>query len=162
MVNVQVNPCQHNLRALNEQPGSSRMFRSANVLDRFPEDFMSQLTTEETKNLRFQIGTSRAGRGGRRQNSLCLSAWVRGKKTRSVLISENTVRPMANEPKRIGVDREQVQDNFCADIPVDRLVGRYSSKGCGLRLVEPTPRRVAQLVSMPGLRQTARTLRPNT
>ena len=33
-------------------------------LDRFPEDFMFQLTTEETKNLRFQIGTSRAGRGG--------------------------------------------------------------------------------------------------
>ena len=35
-------------------------------LDRFPEDFMFQLTTEETENLRFQIGTSRAGHGGRR------------------------------------------------------------------------------------------------
>lgn len=35
-------------------------------LDRFPEDFMFQLTTEETENLRFQIGTSSAGHGGRR------------------------------------------------------------------------------------------------
>ncbi|MDY6987747.1 MAG: ORF6N domain-containing protein [Thermodesulfobacteriota bacterium] len=35
-------------------------------LDRFPEDFMFQLTAEETENLRFQIGTSRAGHGGRR------------------------------------------------------------------------------------------------
>ena len=34
-------------------------------LDRFPEDFMFQLTAEESKNLRFQIGTSKQ-RGGRR------------------------------------------------------------------------------------------------
>ena len=35
-------------------------------LDRFPEDFMFQLTTEEAENLRFQIGTSKKQRGGRR------------------------------------------------------------------------------------------------
>jgi phage regulator Rha-like protein len=35
-------------------------------LDRFPEDFMFQLTKEETESLRFQIGTSKEGRGGRR------------------------------------------------------------------------------------------------
>lgn len=35
-------------------------------LDRFPEDFMFRLTDEETKSLRFQIGTSNTGRGGRR------------------------------------------------------------------------------------------------
>jgi len=34
--------------------------------DRFPEDFMFQLTIEEAKSLRFQIGTSNKGRGGRR------------------------------------------------------------------------------------------------
>ena len=33
---------------------------------RFPEDFMFQLTEEEAKSLRFQIGTSKTGRGGRR------------------------------------------------------------------------------------------------
>ena len=38
-------------------------------LDRFPDDFMFQLTAEETVRLRCQIGTSndRAGRGGRRE-----------------------------------------------------------------------------------------------
>lgn len=36
-------------------------------LDRFPEDFMFQLTEEETEELlRFQIGISKPGRGGRR------------------------------------------------------------------------------------------------
>jgi hypothetical protein len=34
--------------------------------DRFPEDFMFQLSEEETESLRFQIGTSKVGRGGRR------------------------------------------------------------------------------------------------
>jgi len=35
-------------------------------LDRFPDDFMFQLTAEEVANLRFQIGTSSFGHGGRR------------------------------------------------------------------------------------------------
>jgi phage regulator Rha-like protein len=39
-------------------------------LTRFPEDFMFQLTAEEEKSLRFQIGISKAeGRGGRRYRS---------------------------------------------------------------------------------------------
>src|SRR5438105_739769 len=35
-------------------------------LDRFPEDFMFQLTPPEAESLRFQFGTSNQGRGGRR------------------------------------------------------------------------------------------------
>ena|ERR1700686_1860681 len=35
-------------------------------LNRFPEDFRFQLTKEEAETLRFQIGTSNEGRGGRR------------------------------------------------------------------------------------------------
>lgn len=35
-------------------------------LDRFPDDFMFQLTEEEAKNLRCQIGTSKKQHGGRR------------------------------------------------------------------------------------------------
>ena len=35
-------------------------------MDRFPEDFMIQLTHDEFNFLRFQIGTSKKGRGGRR------------------------------------------------------------------------------------------------
>ncbi len=34
--------------------------------NRFPEDFMFQLTAEETTSLRLQIATSKEGRGGRR------------------------------------------------------------------------------------------------
>ena len=35
-------------------------------LDRFPHEFMFQLSPEEVESLRFQIGTSKKGRGGRR------------------------------------------------------------------------------------------------
>ncbi len=35
-------------------------------VQRFPEDFMFQLTEEEYESLRFQIGTSKPKRGGRR------------------------------------------------------------------------------------------------
>lgn len=34
--------------------------------ERFPPDFMFQLNTAEAENLRFQLGTSKIGRGGRR------------------------------------------------------------------------------------------------
>ena len=34
--------------------------------DRFPKDFLFQLTEDEWKNLRYQIGTSSLGHGGRR------------------------------------------------------------------------------------------------
>ncbi len=37
-------------------------------MDRFPNDFMFQLTDDETKNLRSQIATSKKGSGGRRYN----------------------------------------------------------------------------------------------
>ena len=37
-------------------------------VERFPEDFRFQLTDEETKFLRFQIGTSNSSPGGRRYN----------------------------------------------------------------------------------------------
>lgn len=51
-------------------------------LDRFPEDFMFQLTVEEAKNLRYQFGTSKSGQGGRRylpllnKASLCFPAFL--------------------------------------------------------------------------------------
>lgn len=39
-------------------------------IDRFPDDFMFQLTMEEFESLRFQIGTSKEGKGGRRYQPL--------------------------------------------------------------------------------------------
>jgi len=41
--------------------------------DRFPEDFMFQLTDEEWKSLRSQIATSKEGRGGRRYAPLAFT-----------------------------------------------------------------------------------------
>lgn len=48
-------------------------------LDRFPSDFMFQLTPEEAENLRFQNGISSSGYGGRRYLPYAFShAQVRG------------------------------------------------------------------------------------
>lgn len=47
-------------KRLNEQVGRN--------IERFPEDFMFQLTDEETESLRSQFATSKKGRGGRRYN----------------------------------------------------------------------------------------------
>ena len=41
--------------------------------DRFPEDFMFQLTDEEWESLRSQIATSKKGRGGRRYQPLAFT-----------------------------------------------------------------------------------------
>jgi hypothetical protein len=41
--------------------------------DRFPEDFMFQLTDEEWESLRSQIATSKKGRGGRRYAPLAFT-----------------------------------------------------------------------------------------
>ncbi len=42
-------------------------------ISRFPEDFMFQLTNEESAVLRSQIVTSKGGRGGRRYNALAFT-----------------------------------------------------------------------------------------
>ena len=65
-------------------------------LDRFPPDFMLQLTAQETEPLRFQIGMSKpAGRGGRRylplafteQGVSMLSSVLRSKRAAQVNIA---------------------------------------------------------------------------
>ena len=62
-------------------------------LNRFPEDFMFRLSPEEFKSLRFQIGISKKGRGGRRylpyvfteQGVAMLSSILRSK--RAILVN---------------------------------------------------------------------------
>ncbi|HET6880273.1 MAG TPA: ORF6N domain-containing protein [Pirellulales bacterium] len=64
-------------------------------LDRFPTDFMFQLAAEEAEALRFQFGTSKAARGGRRylpnafteQGVAMLSSVLRSKRAVEVNIA---------------------------------------------------------------------------
>lgn len=66
--------------------------------DRFPSDFMFRLTDEEFQALRFQIGTSKSGRGGRRylpyaftEHGALMAATILNS-TRAVGISVQVVR----------------------------------------------------------------------
>lgn len=64
-------------------------------IERFPEDFAFQITEKETESMRFQIGTSNEGRGGRRylplvfteQGVAMLSSVLRGDRAAQVNIA---------------------------------------------------------------------------
>ncbi len=73
--------------------------------ERFPEEFMFQITMEEREGLRFQIGTSNKGRGGRRVSAVCFhrargdDAFVRVKQ-RTSRADEYSHRSRVREVKR--------------------------------------------------------------
>ena len=100
--------------------------------DRFPDDFMFHLTTEEWDALRFQIGTSNTGRGGRRyaprvfteQGVAMLSSVLRSKRAASVNVAimrtfvrmrrmlatnQELARKVAQHDEEIGILFEHIQ-----------------------------------------------------
>ena len=100
--------------------------------DRVPDDFMFHLTTEEWDALRFQIGTSNTGRGGRRyalrvfteQGVAMLSSVLRSKRAASVNVAimrtfvrmrrmlatnQELARKVAQHDEEIGVLFEHIQ-----------------------------------------------------
>jgi phage regulator Rha-like protein len=106
-------------------------------LDRFPQDFMFQLTAEEAAALRFQIGISKIGRGGRRylpyafteQGVAMLSSVLRSKRAvqvnieimrafvrlRQILSSNKELaRKLKELERRIGAHDQQIQAVFQA------------------------------------------------
>jgi phage regulator Rha-like protein len=107
-------------------------------IDRFPEDFMFQLTTDEAGALRFQIGMSKPGRrGGRRyfpyafteQGVAMLSSVLRSKRAvqvnieimrafvrlRQILSSHKELaRKLEELERKIGAHDEQIQAVFQA------------------------------------------------
>jgi ORF6N domain len=91
-------------------------------IDRFPEDFMFQLRTEEATALRFQIGMSKTqGRGGRRyapnvfteQGVAMLSSVLRSKRAIRVNIAIMRafvkLRQLASGHKDLAVKLEQLE-----------------------------------------------------
>jgi hypothetical protein len=73
--------------------------------DRFPEDFTFQLTVEEAEQaLRYQIGASNEGRGGRRLDDL---EWRQSEQGRQIQAVFETIQQLIEAPtdsgrKRIG------------------------------------------------------------
>ncbi|MBI5379351.1 MAG: ORF6N domain-containing protein [Nitrospirae bacterium] len=68
---------------------------------RFPGDFLFQLTQEEFTALRFQIGISNTGRGGRRYRPYAFTEHG-AIMAANVLNSEQTVLPMAQVMSALG------------------------------------------------------------
>lgn len=83
-------------------------------LDRFPEDFMFQMTPQEAASLKFQIGTSKeAGRGGRRrafpyafteQGVAMLSSVLRSKK--AIRVNIEIMRAFARLREILAVNKD--------------------------------------------------------
>jgi hypothetical protein len=81
-------------------------------LKRFPEDFMFQLTAEESAALRYQVGTSKEGRGGRRyrpyafteQGVAMLSSVLSSE--RAVLVNVEIMRAFVNLRRMLASNAE--------------------------------------------------------
>ncbi len=82
---------------------------------RFPHDFAFQLTSAETGSLRFQIGTSKKGRGGRRyspyafteQGVAMLSSVLRSE--RAVLVNVAIMRAFVRLRQMLAANKELAQ-----------------------------------------------------
>lgn len=82
---------------------------------RFPKDFAFQLTPDAAESLRFQIGTSKKGRGGRRylpyafteQGVAMLSSVLHSE--RAVLVNVTIMRAFVRLRQMLGANRELAQ-----------------------------------------------------
>lgn len=81
-------------------------------ISRFPEDFMFQLTAEEVNALRFQFGTSKVGRGGRRYSPYVFTeqgvAMLSGvlNSERAVQVNIGIMRAFVNMRKMLSANEE--------------------------------------------------------
>ena len=78
-------------------------------IKRFPIDFMFQLTNEEFKDLMFQIGTSKEGRGGRRkvpsvftENGIAMLSGVLNSE-RAIIVNISIMRTFTKNRNKIGL-----------------------------------------------------------
>jgi hypothetical protein len=117
-------------------------------LKRFPSDFMFQLTAEESAALRYQIGTSKEGRGGRRyrphafteQGVAMLSSVLSSE--RAVLVNVEIMRAFVNL-RRMLASNAELSRRF------DQLESKYDRK---FRVVFDAIRQL-MLPPLPGRKQ---------
>ncbi|MEA5115776.1 MAG: ORF6N domain-containing protein [Geobacteraceae bacterium] len=97
-------------------------------LSRFPQDFMFQLTSDESKGLRFQIGTSNeAGRGGRRYNPFVFTEQGVAMLS-SVLNTERAVQANIAIMRAFVQLRELATSNRAISRRLDELEQKYDSQ----------------------------------
>jgi hypothetical protein len=124
-------------------------------LDRFPEDFMFQLTLQEFKSLRFQFGISKEGRGGRRyapyvfteQGVAMLSSVLSSK--RAVHVNIEIMRAFVRLRRMLSSNKELVHKLK----ELERRVARHDAEIQGIfeairELMEP-PAKPARQIGFP-------------
>ena len=105
-------------------------------IERFPESFMFQLTTEEYNNLRFQIGTSRLDNnyGGRRYNPYVFTEQGVAMLS-SVLHSEIAIKMSVQIINACVIMRKYISNNLIEQRYINNLVLEHEER---LKLVENT------------------------
>ena len=120
-------------------------------LERFPRDFMFQLTRDEAEALRSQIATSNAGRGGRRyapyvfteQGVAMLSGVLRSK--RAVAVNIEIMRAFV-EMRRVAGSYEKLEKRLAQlERGTDERLGRHDEQLARIfkalrHLIEPPPK----------------------
>jgi ORF6N domain len=84
--------------------------------DRFPKDFMFQISSNESKNLKYQIGTSSSGHGGRRR--------------RPYAFTEHGAFMAANVLRTGGTDERFRRASVSQNASLARRQARVGSKTC--------------------------------
>ena len=117
-------------------------------LERFPQEFMFQLTTEEVESLRFQIGTSKKGRGGRRylpyaftQEGVAMLS--------SVLNSQRAVQANINIMRAFIKLREMVATNELVRQKIEELERKYEKHDTQFRAVFEALRELLEPIKVP-------------
>jgi ORF6N domain len=123
--------------------------------DRFPEDFMFQLTAEEASILRFQIGMSKAkGRGGRRylphvfteQGVAMLSSVLRSK--RAVRVNVKIMRAFVRLRRMLASNEELARKLAVLEKKYDSQF-RVVFEGIRELMAPPTPKLSVDAVTQP-------------
>jgi hypothetical protein len=96
-------------------------------LKRFPSDFMFQLTAEESAALRYQIGTSKEGRGGRRYRPYAFTEQGVAMLS-SVLSSDRAVLVNVEIMRAFVKLRQMLASNAGLSRRLDNLEGKYDRK----------------------------------
>lgn len=96
-------------------------------VDRFPEDFMFQLTKEEYESLRFQIGISKTGRGGRRHMPYAFTEHG-ALMAANILNSETAVRASIQVIRAFVKMRYMLESNKELARKIDALERKYDSQ----------------------------------
>lgn len=103
-------------------------------IERFPDDFMFELTTEEFESLRCQFGTSKIGRGGTRYEPMAFTEQGVAMLS-SVLNSEKAIAVNIQIIRIFTKIRQMLADNTELRLEIEKIKKKLDNHGKNMEIV---------------------------